>query len=178
MLGVSESCKNPIVCENGETGAGWENAERGKATKMQPSNAEIVQKLQNTTVECRDCAKATKMRFLNAESERKLQKCDRMREPGAGAGWENAERGKAAKTRLSNAEIVQKLPKRDRRMQRLCKTCQNATVNAESERRLQKYDRMREQGAGAGWENAERGKAAKTRPLNEEIEQNLPKCDS
>ena len=32
-------------------------------------------------------------------------------------------------------------------------------------------------GAGATWENAERGKAAKMRQSNAEIEQNLPMCD-
>ena len=117
---------------------------------------------QNANVECRDCAKPAKMLPLKAESERKLQKGDRMRERGAGAGW--------------GMRREEKLPKRDRRMKRLCKTCQNATIkcrdcakpakmrplNAESERKLQKCDRMREQGAGVGWENAERVKGAKT----------------
>ena len=46
-------------------------------------------------------------------SERKVQKCDHMREQGAGAGWENVERGKAAKTQLSNAEIVRNMLKCD-----------------------------------------------------------------
>ena len=68
---------------------------------------------QNATVECRDWAKPAKMQPLNAASEQKLQKCDRMRERGAGVGWENAERGKAAKTRPSSAEIEENLPKCD-----------------------------------------------------------------
>ena len=66
MLQVSESCKNPIICENGGAGTGWENVERGKAAKTRPSNAEIVQNLpkrdrqmqrlcktsQNATIKC------------------------------------------------------------------------------------------------------------------------------
>ena len=61
-----------------------ENAERGKGAKMRP---------------------------LNAKSERKLQKCDRKREWGASAAWEDAESGKAAKMRQSNSVIEQMLPK-------------------------------------------------------------------
>ena len=99
----------------------------------------------------------------------------------------------------------EKLPKRDRRMQRLCKTCQNATVecrdcakpakmrplNAGSKRKLQKSDYMRERGGCCGvgeceerksYQNAtvecrDCAKAAKMRPTNAEIVQKLPKCD-
>ena len=79
------------------------------------------------------------MRPLNAGSERKLQKCDRMREQGAGAGWESAER--------KNATVK-------------CRDCAKPAklrpLNAESERKLQKWDHMREPGAGAELDNAER----------------------
>ena len=98
----------------------------------------------------------------------------------------------------------EKMPNIDRRMPRLCKTCQNATVecrdcakhakmrrlNAESKRKLQKCDRMRERGARVGCENAESkssqnatvecrycAKPAKMRPLNAVSERKLQKCD-
>ena len=97
----------------------------------------------------------------------------------------------------------EKMPKRDRRMQRLCKTCQNATVkcrdwakpakmrplNAASERKQQKYDHTRERGAGAAWENAEwkscqtatvewcdLAKAAKMSPSNTVSVRKLQNC--
>ena len=115
------------------------------------------------TVECRNCAKPAKMRLVNAETEGKLQKCDGMRERGAGAGCENAERKSC-----QNATIK-------------CRDCAKpakiCTLNEESERKLQKCDCMRESVAGVGWENLERGKAAKTQPSNVEIMQNLPKHD-
>ena len=131
-------------------GAAWENAERkscqnatvkckdcAKPAKMRPLNFVSERNLQkcycmrergagagcvkagrkscqNATVECGDCAKPAKMRPLKADSERKLRKMRSYARTASRCGV-----GECGE---------EKLPKRDRQMQRLCKTCQNATV--------------------------------------------------
>ena len=111
MLRVSESSKNAIVCENGGQVWGGRMQREEKVPKRDRQMQRLCKTCQNATVECRDGAKPAKIRPLNAVSERKQQKCNRMREWGAGVGWANAERGRAVKTRPWNAEIEQNLPK-------------------------------------------------------------------
>ena len=65
--------------------------------------------------ECWEKTKAVKMRPSDAECVQKLPKCDRTREWRAGAVCENAEKER-------------KLPKCDRRILRVSKSYQNATV--------------------------------------------------
>ena len=146
MLRVSESCKNAIVCENGgQVRSG--RMRRGKAAKTRPSNAEIVQN-------------HDKMRPLNTESERKQQKCDRMRERGAGAGWEKAEM-KSCQNATVKCRDCAKSGKMRPWNTEMSISCKNVTVR--QNRGQGQHGRMR------------RGKAAKLRPSNAEIEQNQPK---
>ena len=129
MQRLCKTCQNATV----------ECRDCAKPAKMRPLNAESERKLQkcyrmrergagagcvnavrkscqNATVKCGDCAKPAKMRPLKAESERKLQKMRSYARTGGTCGV-----GECGE---------EKLPKRDRRMQRLCKTCQNATIES------------------------------------------------
>ena len=126
-----------------------ENAERGKATKMRPSNAEIEQKLPKCDRRMRRGSESSKMvSYAITGCSGGVGEC-RERKSCQNATVECSDCVKVAKMRL---------------------------LNAMSERKPQKCDRTRERGAVATCENAEREKLPKC-DRQMLSGQKLSKCD-
>ena len=152
---------------------------RHKAAKMRLSNAESPQKLSNATIECCEWATGAKMRSyartrgrggVGECGEETLPKCDpRMLRLGKSCQNVTVECGVCETCKnviVSENGAPGRRGREEKLLNATVECCNWANVakirpsNAESERKLQKCDRMREQGARVGWK---RGKATKMR---------------